>query len=176
MSIKIRYKNRQVDPHYIFNIKYIIGDSDGHTNEETTISLKNPFIEKICRILDKLKPNKGHWGIGFSDDQLFLCHKECYISLDEFILLYLTSHIYFVGINLTKETIKENFFKRFKIQFDDYILDDIINQDNDDFDYIYEFEGLFKKEVSYSFLTYRGYDLMYVDNNGVEHNTYFENN
>ncbi len=61
--IEIVKKNTKSNtkPHYLLEYEYMIGDADGQTSEVVELSLDNPHIEKYCRLLNKLKPIKGHW-------------------------------------------------------------------------------------------------------------------
>jgi len=61
---------RKSKPYYILTIKYMIGDADGDTSEEAEISKDNPFLERFCKILRKLRNPEGHWGISLSDEGL----------------------------------------------------------------------------------------------------------
>ena len=54
-------------PYYMLKINYMIGDSNGYTTEKGKISEDNPYLEPFLKILDKLQPPKGHWGIVFRD-------------------------------------------------------------------------------------------------------------
>ena len=44
----------------LVKINYMIGDARGHTDEEVTISLENPFLKIITGALDKLCVLEGH--------------------------------------------------------------------------------------------------------------------
>lgn len=56
-------------PYFKVTIYYMIGDADGDTEETIIYETKESLEEDIpyIKLLQKLKPLKGHWGIVFSD-------------------------------------------------------------------------------------------------------------
>lgn len=77
--------------HVIFN--YMIGDADGYTSYDFTFTTcDEENIEEVMEyinILNKLKPLKGHWGVGFDDypeeypgEYIGLSEKEYDIFID----------------------------------------------------------------------------------------------
>lgn len=124
--------------HYHLTIKYMIGDADGETSEKRKISKNNPFLKSVINAIEGLKPVDGRWGIKFTEDHYMSNYKEGNITISEYYLLCLITDeedpiIYFTSNGL--ENNKENC------------------------NYIQEFDGLFRFETEYSFLTYEGYKL-----------------
>jgi hypothetical protein len=160
------------NPYYILTIDYMIGDADGDTDRETELSVNNPFIERFCKILDKLKPTKGYWGISFSSDRLYNHYKEGQISIEDFTFLYTLMNYSEVTDEEYLEEIGDGEF------FDEYFenLDRtlIFKVQEEQVDFIEEFASAIVSETGYSFITYERYSLIYVDENGKEWDTYFE--
>ena len=56
-------------PYFEVTINYMIGDADGDTEETITYESEEELEKDIpyIKILQKIKPLEGHWGIVFSD-------------------------------------------------------------------------------------------------------------
>ncbi len=130
----------KISPYYSLEFDYMIGDADGDTSEEISVDVDNRFLEPLLRILDKLKPTPGTWGICFDDGFAEKHLKAGQINEQEAALLT-------------------------KIVDSDYQGDDPTADE-----YLCEFSELFKCETEYSFLVYRWYYLKYYDEDGVMFN------
>lgn len=119
----------------------MIGDADGNTQEETYVSLDNPFVERFVTLLNRLKPPKGYWGFGLVDDKIEKIYKEGQMTEDEYKFL-------------------------FSILFFDEVEDDNYFKTEQEKDWAYEFNDGIIGEVEYSFLTFKRVDIIYVDETG----------
>lgn len=151
--IKIQEKKKQTtkkDPYYILKVEYMIGDADGDTFEEEVFSIQSgPVLEKFCKILDKLNPLKGTWGI----------------VLDRGI------ERWFEEGQITQEDV--DFWNIFV--YSDYNEEDLDDETNKMLDLVGDELGyLVRGETEYSFLVYQDYSLKYVNEYGEKFNTYFE--
>lgn len=159
IKIKENKKSKKQNPVYSLKINYMIGDGNGYTSEEGEFSVYNAeAIEKFCKILDKLKPVKGSWGIMLNE--VFEHYFEDQITLEESLMWsILTEGEYEYNEELEEEYSEElsNNLKEFSEKFAGI------------------FQDLIRAETEYSFLVYQSYELKYHDENGVKHNTYFEN-
>jgi hypothetical protein len=135
-------KKPKVRKNYKLKVYYMIGDADGHTDEEVVISANNPFLPLVTTALDKLKACDGHWGIGLCEDTYLENYNSKNISLFEYELLGLVSD-YDLEDEYIIPFLKENGFE----------------EKEENFNFLREFEGLFTDETEYSFLTYQGYKL-----------------
>lgn len=60
--------NKKRKPCFIVSINYMIGDANGNTTETLIVNREQlEKLESYLKILTKLKPLKGHWGICFSN-------------------------------------------------------------------------------------------------------------
>lgn len=151
--IKIREKQKVTTlrtPYYSLTVEYMIGDADGDTEFEESFPIEaGEVLEKFCRILDKLSPLKGTWGIVFRN------------GIKE----------WFEAGQVTQEDM--NFWKTY-VDLDlkdgeiDEETDKILDLIGDTLSY------LIRGETDYSFLVYQDYILKYVDEYGEVFNTYFE--
>jgi len=137
---KSEKKKKKADPYYLLKYNYMIGDADGNTNEEVYVNADNPFLEKYLKIIDKLKPVKGRWGIMFEYDRMKQHMEEGQITQDEYDFLM-------------------------KTMFEDGELTD------EEQDFVWELSEGIMGQTEYSFLTFEGYKLTYVDEYGVKHKT-----
>jgi len=135
-------KRKKVKPHYLLVYNYMIGDADGNTTEEVTVSLDNPYVEKYCKLLNKLNPTKGYWGVSLDQDRL-------------------KDHL------KAKQITKNDFEFLSKLMFENY------EEDDTDDDFAYEFYDGVRSETEYSFLTFEGVDLYYVNEYGQKLETKF---
>jgi hypothetical protein len=133
-------KPKKPKTNYKLKINYMIGDANGHTDEESTISLDNPFLKIITGALDKLCVLEGHCGLSLNSESFKGNKKIGNINDLECDLLSL--------ISCGDEYSTDKFLEKYKFEKSEK------NQD-----YIYEFEGLFISETEYSFLVYKGYTL-----------------
>lgn len=156
--IKIKEKkqsNKKQEPGYTLKIEYMIGDADGHTSEEGSFPLGcEDVIEKFCKILDKIEPLKGTWGIVL-DRGIDKWFEEGQITEDEFN---------FWTVFVDREYDED--------QLDQETLDllELLAK----YGYGDGLGELVRGETEYSFLVYQDYKLKYIDENGNKHNTYFE--
>lgn len=151
--IKLKEKkksNKKHTPVYNLKLNYMIGDANGYTSEEETFPIESAdVLEKFCKILDKLKPLNGTWGIVF-DRGLDRWFKEGQITQEDLDF--------------------------WKIYVDnDYKEEDLDDEANDILDKIGDtLNYLIRGETEYSFLVYQDYTLTYYDEDNVKHDTYFE--
>lgn len=164
--IKIKEKTKPKDkitPYYSLKIKYMIGDANGNINEKGIYDLKYADqIEMFCKILDKMKPLEGTWGIVLEDFSRW--YNENQISLEEYLFLQIvggSNFLEYYDYNI-KKVIKKDFKQEEQEIINKYV------------DYEGLFEDLIFSENEYSFLVYEGYELKYVDEDGVKHKTFFE--
>ena len=71
--IRIKPKNKSKklsDPYYKLVYNYMIGDANGYTTEEETVSLDNPYVERYITLMNSLKTTKGKWGIILNSNSL----------------------------------------------------------------------------------------------------------
>jgi len=120
----------------------MIGDANGHTDKEGTISIGNPFLQIITKALDKLGEIAGHWGIMLDNEHYYGNYKIGNISELEYDLLCLVS-----GYNYNEDEANE-FFEKHKFEKTD-----------ENKNYLQEFDGLLIADTEYSFLVYNGYKL-----------------
>ena len=148
IKLKEKKAKKGQKPYYKLKINYMIGDADGYTSEEGEFKVQDAdVIEKFCRILDKLKPLKGSWGIMLNEmDSHFA---EGHITEDE---------LNFWDIVATEDYEDEDFEK--------------VKELNPKHEAM--FQDLISAETEYSFLVYEDYKLSYYDEKGLKHNTYFE--
>jgi hypothetical protein len=93
MAIKIvkeKTHKRKKKPYYLLVYNYMIGDADGYTTEEVEVSIDNPYLERYCKLLNKLKPNKGYWGLSLDEENIEKCHNEKQINKEEYDFLMAT--------------------------------------------------------------------------------------
>lgn len=138
----IQPDGRKIDPYYILRFNYMIGDADGDTEGEADVSLDNPFVERFVTLLNRLEPPQGYWGFGLEEKKIEAIYKEGQLTEDDYNFLRRT---------LFAEREDNDYFKT--------------EQENDWADEF--FEGVISY-VEYSFLTFQGVDLMYVDETGRE--------
>lgn len=147
--IRIKPKNKSKklsDPYYKLVYNYMIGDANGYTTEEETVSLDNPYVERYITLMNSLKPTKGKWGIILNSNRLEEHFKEGQISKDDFD--FLETMMFYNYRN------KHNFK---------------VEEENDEF--AAQFcEGV-REETEYSILVFEGCDLFYIDEFGESHET-----
>jgi hypothetical protein len=132
-------------PYYSLVFNYMIGDSNGYTKETVRINKDNPYVERFCKLLNKLEPCNGHWGVVLDRDRMGK-------TLDE--------------KKITKKDYK--FLCRLMWPEDGDKFEDVEN------DYMNEFESAIKSDTEYSFLVFQSVDLFYVDEFSVKHETEFK--
>lgn len=137
----------KIKPYYLLVYNYMIGDDDGNTTEEVTLSAGNPYIERYCTLLNSLKPTEGTWGLMLSQSDIRKCYEEKQISQDDF-----------------------EFLK--KTMFEDGWQNEETGEEVDD--YMIQFAEGVRSDVEYSFLVFKGVDLYYIDENNKKHETFFE--
>jgi hypothetical protein len=136
----IQPDGRKQDPYYLLYFQYMIGDADGDTEGEAYVSLDNPFVERFVTLLNRLKPPKHYWGFGLKQDKIEEIYKEGQMTEDEYKFLT-------------------------RILFDDREDNDYFKTEQEN-DWADEFNEGVKGEVEYSFLTFQGVYLIYVDETG----------
>jgi len=149
ISSKNKPLKKKIKPHYYLIINYMIGDSNGDTIEESEISLDNPFLERFCKILKKLKNPKGCWGIKLDEEAIEANYKQKCITKDE--------KDFFLNILQVEGMEEEESDKFFKSE--------------EEAQFAVEISELIRTETEYSFLTYQGFELFYVDENKKRHKT-----
>lgn len=137
---------KKIKPYYLLTYNYMIGDADGYTSEEVELSADNPHIERHCKLLQKLKPIKGHWGISLNQEQINNALKCKQITKSDYDFLFRTMFPY----DLDEED-------------ENYIEDKFLD----------EFDSGIKSDTEYSFLTFQDLELIYVDENNTHHQTTF---
>lgn len=147
---KQKIPKRKSKPYYILTINYMIGDADGETHETGDISADNPFLEKFCKILKKLKNPKGHWGISLECESIYANLKQRHITKDEhdFMICMMTTETQDYNVDSKKYL---------KTEKDEEFANDL--------------NELCRSNTEYSFLTYEGFDLVYVDEYKKRHKT-----
>lgn len=135
-------KTPKVKKSYKLKVYYMIGDANGHTDEEGIISANNPFLSLVTNALDNLKKVKGRWGMVLDGKFYSQNLEDGNISKSEYDLLRLVSG-YGYDEDIADEYLKTNGFE--------------VNEEN--YEFLNEFEGLFIYDTSYSFLVYEGYKL-----------------
>lgn len=147
LKLKNEKKPKKVTPHYILEYNYMIGDADGDTIKKIKVSFDNPFIERHCTLLNSLRPTKGRWGISLDDSGIEDTYKEKQITKDDYHFLLMS-------------------------MFDGYIEDGEVNPnitDEKQMKFLEEFHEGIESETEYSFLTFEGVDIYYVDENDKKH-------
>lgn len=155
--IKLKEKkksNKKHTPVYNLKINYMIGDANGYTSEEGTFPVEcADALEHFCKILDKLEPLEGSWGIMLNE---------------------MESH--FSEGQITQEDL--DFWNIFVER--DYDEDELDQESSDMLELLGTHSygdglgDLVTAETEYSFLVYQDYKLHYYDENNVKHDTYFE--
>lgn len=135
-------KPPRVKKNHKLKIFYMIGDADGHTDEEAVISINNPFLKPLTETLDKLGEIEGHWGIMFDEEHYDSNRKIGNINDFEYELLSLVT-----GYDYDEDTAND-FLKKYGY-----------DESEQNHDYLQEFEGLLISDTEYSFLVYENYKL-----------------
>ena len=120
----------------------MIGDADGHTDEEAIISINNPFLKPLTEALDKLGEIKGHWGTMLGKEHYDGNREIGNINDFEYELLSLVT-----GYDYEEDTANE-FLNKYGY-----------DESEQNHDYLQEFEGLLISDTEYSFLVYENYKL-----------------
>lgn len=141
--VEKKKKNEKQNPYYLLEFSYMIGDADGHTEEEMGAPIEDAeIIERFVKLINNLKPTSGTWGIVFSRYELKDFLTEGQITEDDYDFL---------------KTVM------FSIDRDD--------KDNKYKDYESYFSECIQGDAEYSFLVFEGVDLYYYDEYGVKHET-----
>lgn len=144
-------KKKKQDPYYLLNFNYMIGDARGYTNEEMVVGVEDAeIVERFVKLMNKLEPTKGHWGVMLEDDRIYNHFQEGQITEDDYDFLS-------------------------TVLFEDW-EDEDDEEDEDKVENKYkELNGYFsecvRSDVEYSFLIFEGIDLYYYDESGVKHDT-----
>ena len=139
-------QTEKTTPYYTLIYEYMIGDADGNTEQEVTLSKDNPYIERYCTILGKIGPTKGYYGLSLQKGRVKKCENESQIDQEEYQFLL-------------------------RMMFGDEKSTFVVEEENEE--YASEFQEGVSSETEYSFLSFEGYTLTYTDEWGEEHNTYF---
>lgn len=132
----------------------MIGDADGHTEEEVDLSVDNPYIEKYCRLLGRLKPIKGYWGISLTPEKIKISFEQGQMTKEEYD--FLDRVMFFEDHMCDKKNDLRTFFPT-----------------DDEYNYAGEFFDGIKADAEYSFLSLVGYSLHYIDEQNRLHQTEF---
>lgn len=135
-------KALRIKKNHKLKVFYMIGDADGHTDEEAVISINNPFLKPITEALDKLGEIEGHWGTMLDEEHYHGNKKIGNINDFEYELLCLVT-----GYSYDEDDANV-FLKKYGYE-----------QSEQNHDYLQEFEGLFISDTEYSFLVYKDYKL-----------------
>ncbi len=122
-------------------IKYMIGDAAGKTSYKADISNSNPLLIVVTTALDNLKPMTGHWGFGFTYEQLKWNLDQGNITELAFKVLVASRYDEPAWVD---ELLGEG------------TLDELIEEYGDHLD---DFYDIFHEETEYSFLVYKGHSL-----------------
>lgn len=141
-------KNKKVEPHYILEYNYMIGDANGDTSKKVKVSLDNPYVERYVTLLNKLKPVKGTWGLILDETNISKAFKEGQIAEDDYKFLTALMFEYWED----EEDEEDPYFNE--------------NDKNS-----WEFYGGVEGETEYSFLVFRGANLYYIDETGEKFET-----
>ena len=137
-----KQKPPRVKKNHKLKIFYMIGDADGHTDEEAIISINNPFLKPLTEALDKLGGLEGNWGIMLDEEHYAGNRKIGNINDFEYELLLLVT-----GYNYEEDTAND-FLKKYGY-----------DESEKNHDYLQEFDGLLIADTEYSFLVYEYYKL-----------------
>lgn len=135
-------KPPKVKKNHKLKIFYMIGDADGHTDEEAIISINNPFLKPLTEALNKLGKIEGHWGIMLEEEHYDGNRKIGNINDFEYELLSLIT-----GYNYEEDTAND-FLKKYGY-----------DESEQNHDYLQEFDELLISYTEYSFLVYKNYKL-----------------
>lgn len=146
----IEIKKRNINtPYYILRYEYMIGDSNGYVNKELRISFNNPYLEKYCRLLKRLKRPKNYNKLCLRKDVINKCLLENQINEEEYDFLM-------------------------RIMFGDKNSKFLVPIEHLTFS-----NEFYKEVISYindSYLFFLTINLVYVNENGVHLNTEFDSN
>lgn len=106
-------RKRKLTPYYKLVFNYMIGDADGYTTEEVEVNKDNPHIERFCKLLNKLKPTKGTWGIALDENCLDDMLKEKQLNQDNYDFLYKTL---FNNCSADEEEYMGSFYKGVRLE------------------------------------------------------------
>jgi hypothetical protein len=82
---KQKNKTKQ-NPYYLLEFNYMIGDADGHTEEEMTFGIEDAdIVERFVKLINGLKPLSGTWGIVFERHEFHKFKNQ--LSEDDFNFL-----------------------------------------------------------------------------------------
>lgn len=82
-----KIRKKKITPYYLLVYNYMIGDANGNTSEEVRLSKDNPHIERFCKLMNKLKPTKGYWGIMLERKRIEEAHKQKQLTLNNYDFL-----------------------------------------------------------------------------------------
>jgi hypothetical protein len=143
-NVKEKVSKPKVKKSYKMTVYYMIGDANGNTQMKETISAKNPFLPLVTDALDSLKNVKGRWGMVLDDEFYSQNLEDGNISQSQYDLLSLVS-----GSGFDEED--EDVI--------DYLKENGFENNEENIDFLNEFQGLLVEDAEYSFLVYQGYKL-----------------
>lgn len=153
--LKEKAPKKKKNPYYILRYNYMIGDANGNTTEEVRVSVDNPFVERYVKLLNSLKPTKGHWGIVFEGGIGYGHVEEGHITEDDYDFLQ----------RMMNEEWDEDDFEDGMSPETRFMVDKKDEKFASEF-----FEGV-SGETEYSFLVFKGVELFYYDEYGKKHKT-----
>lgn len=141
-------------PAYTLEVKYMIGDANGYTSEEGTFPVEcADALERFCKILDKLQPLEGSWGVMLNEMDSHFAEGQITQEDLDFWNLY-------VERDYDEDELDESALETLELlgthSYGDGLGD------------------LVRAETEYSFLVYQNYKLTYYDEDNIKHQTYFE--
>lgn len=143
--IETKPNKEKSEPYYLLTFCYMVGDADGNERETMKISKENPYLERFYKLLTSLRPPKGHWGLGLEYEHLDKVVEEGQITEDDYD--FLEGLMFPESFHVDEET--------------------YFNYDEDE--YALEFYEGVRSNTEYSFLTFEGFKLKYVDESGIKH-------
>ena len=159
---------RKVKPYYELTIDYMIGDANGDTIETMDIGKDDAkgleTVEKVIKILNKLKPPKGRWGIILDIYKLKDNLRDKQITEEEYDFLSKVSSEYYYLENTLPDILREK-------GHTDEEIETLVEEASENDEEIGYFQYIFKGETEYSFLVYQGVSLVYYDETGVKRET-----
>jgi hypothetical protein len=147
---KEKKSKKSKTPYYMLEYDYMIGDANGNTTEEAKISAGNPFVERYVKLLNKLKPVKGSWGVQLERSDIYGNFKEKRITKDDLDFLNRTMFS-------SEDEDEEDAEAYFKTPEENSYANEL-------------HEGV-RAEAEYSFLVFEGVNLTYIDEYGKSHET-----
>lgn len=160
--VKEKTSTKKKTPYYKLKYEYMIGDANGQTSETVKVSHKNPYVERFVKLLNKLKPVKGTWGIVFEYNFLDNLLLEKQITQDDYLFLNRMMGIDADDADEYDEDEEEKEFSE---------TTNVFKVEKENEKYANEFREGVTGETEYSFLVFEGVKLTYYDEYGKSHKT-----